>query len=560
MEEREEEREIKEIRWREEYVIRVQRGPLKDNSWQLTKRYSDFDNLVAQLKGYGMELPIPPKKVFGNFDREFVAVRQKGLQNLLHLIMSQHLLSESIIVKRFLDPKTYSANFLEMALQHVSMLFRSEPNWDVVEPFPDCGWRLRKAHILIRPIAQPKVRQMLSWCDFGPDKTIPEKELSALMKFLPTIQHPFLHPILYATTNETGGMVTRSFNENGSLRDIICKCKPKGHFMKKYSLSKAPSGLDVQCIKTYGKQILEALKYMQDKGFPYGHLHAGNVFVEKNVCRLTELENWLLGVPSYYRVYVTEFKKIQTTEQIDVYTFGHLLYEMVLGYQLNAPSCDSFPPSCPAQIRSVLESILTTEACKNGLPTVGDLLQHALFSDVTFGLMDKPQFKVPSKLKECVRVARDSMELRLKEEQKLISKVKRLSKAKEFHMSEEEKKKRRKSRKKALENGDPLEPTSPVSPMSPTTPTTPSTPMSPTSPLPASPESTTTTSTTASPAPPPPPAAPPISIPPPPPPSGAAPSSVAPVEGRGALLGSIAGFSKGALRKTTTVDKSGPKV
>ena len=62
----------------------------------------------------------------------------------------------------------------------------------------------------------------------------------------------------------------RSFGEAGSLRDVIHRCKPKGHFMKKYSLKKEPAGLNLQCIKTYGKQILEALKYMQDKGFPYG--------------------------------------------------------------------------------------------------------------------------------------------------------------------------------------------------------------------------------------------------------------------------------------------------
>ena len=69
----------------------MQRGPLRDGSWQLTKRYSDFDNLVTHLKPYGMELPIPPKKVFGNFDREFVSVRQKGLQVINKLIIRKEL-------------------------------------------------------------------------------------------------------------------------------------------------------------------------------------------------------------------------------------------------------------------------------------------------------------------------------------------------------------------------------------------------------------------------------------------------------------------------------------
>lgn len=68
----------------QEYVIRVQRGPLKENSWQIIRRYSDFVNLDAQLKISQIELPLPPKKVFGNFDRDFIAVRQNGLQVSMH--------------------------------------------------------------------------------------------------------------------------------------------------------------------------------------------------------------------------------------------------------------------------------------------------------------------------------------------------------------------------------------------------------------------------------------------------------------------------------------------
>lgn len=41
-----------------------------------------------------------------------------------------------------------------------------------------------------------------------------------------------------------------------------------------------------------------------------GHLHAGNVVMEGGNCRLLDLENWLLGLPSYYRSFFTQFKKI----------------------------------------------------------------------------------------------------------------------------------------------------------------------------------------------------------------------------------------------------------
>ncbi|KAK7503656.1 hypothetical protein BaRGS_00005195, partial [Batillaria attramentaria] len=466
-----------------EYVIRVQRGPLKDSSWQIVRRYSDFVNLDAQLKNAQVELPLPPKKVFGNFDRDFIAARQNGLQEFLNAVVTHPILASSSHVKQFLDPANYSTNLMENALQHVSMIFRSESQrWEVVEPLREMGWRMRKQYIQIQTTAKPRTTLLLSWTDFGPDKFIPDKELLALMNVLPNIKHPNIFPVEFATVNETGGLVIRPLHEVGSLRDMICRCKPKGHYLRKYCNPKQVYPLTMGQVQNFGRQVLETLKFLHDKGFPYGHLHAGNIAViDGGTCCLLDIENWMLGVPSYYRHFFTQFKKIQTMELIDVYCFGQLLYEMTFGNQLNAATCDNFPQSCPAQIRSVLESILTTEACKNGLPQVSDLLLHPLFSPVVLPVSDKPVLKVPSKLKECVRAAREEVEKRLREEQKIIHQVRRISKAKEFHMSEEEKKKRRKSRKKAMENGE-VEPTTPTTPKTPTTPSTPAPPSAPPTP------------------------------------------------------------------------------
>ena len=58
----------------------MQRGPVPELHWSLQKRFSDFATLDANLSVSGIELPLPPKKVFGNMDREFIAERQKGLQ------------------------------------------------------------------------------------------------------------------------------------------------------------------------------------------------------------------------------------------------------------------------------------------------------------------------------------------------------------------------------------------------------------------------------------------------------------------------------------------------
>lgn len=458
-----------------EYTLKIQRGLASELCWPVKKRYSDFTNLDAELRLSNIDLPLPPKKVFGNFDREFVAERQRGLQTYISAVLSKPTLANSVPVKRFLDPDNYMTNFTEVALQHVSMILRSEKQWDVVETLPDIGWRIRKQYILVKPVSSSKTRQMLSWVESGPDRYLPDKELSALMTVLQNIKHPYIETPILSTANESGGLVIRQFYENGTLKDMICKCKPKANFLKKYAQPAKVSVLDKSMIKTIGKQILESLSLLHEKGLPYGHLHTGNIVFDKNCCKLLDIENWLLGLPAYYRQNILQFKRIQTTELMDVYCFGCVLYEMTFGREIPSESCDNFPPECDAELRSVLESILTSEACKNGLPTVQNLLMHPFFSDVSLPAGEKPFLKIPSKLKEPLRQAKEEFERRLREEQKAIYKKKRVSKAKQYHMSEDVKKERRKSKKKALENNEetkaetaePPTPTSSTAPQAP---------------------------------------------------------------------------------------------
>ncbi|XP_032503369.1 PX domain-containing protein kinase-like protein isoform X3 [Phocoena sinus] len=442
-----------------EYIIRVQRGISVENSWQIVRRYSDFDLLNNSLQIAGLSLPLPPKKLIGNMDREFIAERQKGLQNYLNVITTNHILSNCELVKKFLDPNNYSASYTEIALQQVSMFFRSEPKWEVVEPLKDIGWRIRKKYFLMKIKNQPKERLVLSWADLGPDKYLSDKDFQCLIKLLPSCLHPYIYRITFATANESSALLIRMFNEKGTLKDLIYKAKPKDPFLRKYCNPKKIQGLELQQIKTYGRQILEVLKFLHDKGFPYGHLHASNVMLEGDACRLLDLENSLLGLPSFYRSYFSQFRKINTLESVDVHCFGHLLYEMTYGRPPDSVPVDSFPPAPSMAVVAVLESTLSCEACKNGMPTVSRLLQMPLFSDVLLTTSEKPQFKIPTKLKEALRIAKECIEKRLIEEQKQIHQHRRLTRAQSHHGSEEERKKRKilarkKSKRSAVENSE----------------------------------------------------------------------------------------------------------
>ncbi|KAM9699172.1 PX domain-containing protein kinase-like protein isoform 2-T2 [Menidia menidia] len=258
----------------------------------------------------GSSLPLPPKRLIGNMDREFIAERQRGLQAFLDSITQHPLLSTSLTVKKFLDPNNYSANYSEIALQQVSMFFRSDPKWEVVEPLKDVGWRIRKKFFVVKNKEQPKERFLLSWVDLGPHKFLSDKDLQAALKLLTSLSTPYLSPLLFCSTSESSALLIRPFSDRGSLRDQICKVKPREGYLKKYCNPKKSQGLELEQIKLYGRQILEGLKLLHDCGLFFGHLHASNVLVTEEGCRLLDVENGLLGIPALLRPAVLQLRKV----------------------------------------------------------------------------------------------------------------------------------------------------------------------------------------------------------------------------------------------------------
>lgn len=96
-------------------------------------------------------------------------------------------------------------------------------------------------------------------------------------------------------------------------------------------------------------------------------------------------------------------------------------------------------------LESVLDSILSPEACKCGLPSIESLLNHQFFSSIILPMYpsDKAHLKISYTTKEQLKTAQAQLEERLKEEQKMIRSQKRMVKVQELMSSEEEKKKQK---------------------------------------------------------------------------------------------------------------------
>eukprot|EP00800_Vazella_pourtalesii_P002882 TRINITY_DN12834_c0_g1_i2.p1 TRINITY_DN12834_c0_g1~~TRINITY_DN12834_c0_g1_i2.p1 ORF type:complete len:421 (-),score=74.68 TRINITY_DN12834_c0_g1_i2:823-2085(-) len=335
------------------------------------------------------------------------------------------------------------------------MQLRSEPKWQIVESLKDFGWRQRKHYSLARSKVDTKMSDhILIMVENGPDISLGERELNSALKTLCTIQHPYIYPTTFALPCEVGALILRELNTEGSIRDYIYKSKPRSPFMKKYG-GKGRT-LPIHEIKKFGRQIIEAIIFLKERGFMMGHIHAGNVLLQSDVCKLTDIENSLLGLSYHSRHYVLNFRKIQTLEAEAVYNVGRLLYEMTFGETLRAGAIESLPPATPPQIRALLEELITVTACKNGMPLLSQLLKHSFFEDcsIPISLMEKPALKVSTKLKEALKLSIDNAEKRLLSEQKSISHARRVSKAQERSMSEEGKKKRKKDQIKQLKEGE----------------------------------------------------------------------------------------------------------
>lgn len=524
----------------------MHRGPFTNHTWQIVKRYNDFVKLHAGLQESGIQLCLPPKRIIGNRAPEFIAERQQGLQKYLNFILMNPILVSSLPARSFVDPANYCQPFSEQALQHVSLALRGEIGWEIVGPLPDIGWRLRKHFYHVKSKNLVKDELWANWVDYGPDKYLDDKEMLAIIKSLNQIQHPFIQPIVLSLCTDVGGLFVRACNKTGSIRDLLCGAKAKLSFMKKYGNPKGHKPLDIKQVALYGRQILEALKFLHDKGLPYGHLHTGNVVIDNERVKLLDIENGILGVPSFYRPYFMQHKKINTLEAIDVYCFGHTIYEMAFGAPLHESIIDALPQDAPPELKSVLDSILSAEGCKVGLPSIESLLKHQFFSSVVLTLesTDKALLKIPNSAKEHLKTICRQLEDRLKEEQKIMRSQKRLTRVQEMMSSEEEKKKQRQKirqeqkqqariRQKTFEEKEEKPKVSERS-------------ESATSSSTANSMDTPTPPTLSGPPPPPPP---PIPVEPLSPNNhlGAAPDAS---RERSALLGSICSFNKGALRKT----------
>lgn len=85
----------------------------------------------------------------------------------------------------------------------------------------------------------------------------------------------------------------RDLEKKGSLRDIIHSSDLSAAYGEKYCTPGKP--LYINKIRKYGRQILEALRYLSQCGLTHYHLHSGNVIIQNDNAKVSEIENVFFG-------------------------------------------------------------------------------------------------------------------------------------------------------------------------------------------------------------------------------------------------------------------------
>ncbi|XP_063585371.1 PX domain-containing protein kinase-like protein [Penaeus indicus] len=216
---------------------------------------------------------------------------------------------------------------------------RGHQRYSLLEHLRDIGSRIDKNWFIIRD-SSVKTDRLMTLQPYDEQCPVPVTPgtREALMELFQALHHPYIYPVLdvdFANISSHTYVITViPHNNKGTLKDLIYKSHWQDDWGEKYQ--QRSTGLPVTQVQRLGRQVLEALLFLQDRGFPpCGHLHSGNVILQNGVARLSGVENTLLGLTS--RIYPIIKRRLrENRDAIDSVCFGHVLFEMCAGYELSA--------------------------------------------------------------------------------------------------------------------------------------------------------------------------------------------------------------------------------
>ncbi|XP_029049888.1 slowpoke-binding protein isoform X3 [Osmia bicornis bicornis] len=275
----------------------------------------------------------------------------------------------------------------DRALSVCQAYIRRTPRYSLVKQLNNLGSRMDKHWFTVRDTSL-KTDRLITLAPLSRNCSLSISPLTKniLNDLFLALQHPYICPIFdidFLEFESQNYVIVVQPISQGSLKDLIYGIERTGwneDWSQKYA--SRGKGLPLPQVQQMGRQVLEALIFLKERGFPtVTHLHSGNVLVQNGVARLAGLENTLLGFTS--RIHPVITSRISQTISIDIICFGHMLFEMCAGYEL-----PSFKPNSVhlsdlemyPQVIELLKFIFSEPS--NRHKTIEELLVHDLFRNI----------------------------------------------------------------------------------------------------------------------------------------------------------------------------------
>ncbi|CAD0202436.1 unnamed protein product [Chrysodeixis includens] len=179
------------------------------------------------------------------------------------------------------DRSMESSAALAICTEYLSQSSR----YDLLSPLASIGARLNKHWFAIHDNSI-KTDRLLTLMPLTSKCPIEQGERSKglIMELFRALHHPYIYPVLDLELCNGHALTVLPFNARGSLKDLIYKSTWNDEYGRKYGT--AGTGLPAWQVARFGRQMLEGLLFLKEKGFPpFRHLHSGNVVVQNGVAR-----------------------------------------------------------------------------------------------------------------------------------------------------------------------------------------------------------------------------------------------------------------------------------
>ncbi|XP_043254473.1 slowpoke binding protein isoform X1 [Colletes latitarsis] len=276
----------------------------------------------------------------------------------------------------------------DRALSICQVYIRGTPRYSLIKQLNNLGSRMDKHWFAVRDNSL-KTDRLITLAPLSKNCSLSISPLTKniLNDLFLALQHPYICPIFdidfLEYENQNYVILVQPISQ-GSLKDLIYGIERTGwneDWGQKYA--SRGKGLPLPQVQQMGRQVLEALIFLKERGFPtVTHLHSGNVLVQNGVARLAGLENTLLGFTSRIHPVITS-RMSQPTTSIDTICFGHMLFEMCAGYELRSFKPNSVHLSDLEMYPQVVELLkFIFGEPTNRQKIIQELLVHDLFRNI----------------------------------------------------------------------------------------------------------------------------------------------------------------------------------